>query len=89
MSDSILTDVSSLKKAKVDRSTLAVLSSIKKFIESEFMNSSRVFVADSVFVEYGCMDRTEVYAELERKGYKVEEIRPCRGEEGGIVISGW
>lgn len=89
MSDGILTDVSSLKKTKVDRSTLAVLSSIKKFIESEFMNSSRVFVSDSVFVGYGCMDRTEVYDELKRKGYKVEEIPPRRGEEGGIVISGW
>lgn len=89
MADGILTDVSFLKKTKVDRSTLAVLSSIKEFIESEFMNSSRVFVSDSVFVGYGCMDRTEVYDELERKGYKVEEIQPCRGEEGGIVISGW
>lgn len=89
MSDSILPDVSSLKKTKVDRSTLAVLSSIKEFIESEFMNSSRVFVSDSVFVGYGCMDRTAVYAELDQKGYKVEEIHPRRGEEGGIVISGW
>lgn len=52
MSDSILPDVSSLKKTKVDRSTLAVLSSIKEFIESEYMNSSRVFVSDSVFVGF-------------------------------------
>ena len=89
MSDGILTDVSALKKTKVDRSTLAVLSSIKEFIESEYMNSSRVFVSGSVFVEYGCMDRTGVYAELERKGYQVEEIPPRRGEEGGIVIRGW
>ena len=89
MSDGILTDVSSLKEAKLGRSTQAVLSRIKDLIESEFMYSSSVFVADSVFNGYGCMDRTEVYAELERKGYKVEEIQPCRGEEGGIVISGW
>lgn len=89
MSDGILTDVSSLKEAKLGRSTQAVLSRIKDLIESEFMYSSSVFVADSVFNGYGCTDRTEVYAELERKGYEVEEIQPCRGEEGGIVISGW
>jgi hypothetical protein len=89
MADGILIEASALKKAKVDRSTSAVLSSIKDFIESEYMNSSSVFVSDSVFNGFGCNDRTEVYNELSSKGYQVQEIQPCRGEEGGIVISGW
>ena len=89
MTDEILVDVATLKNTKQTKTTEATLSCINELIQKKFMFNTSVFVADSIFLEFGCVDRTEVYNELSRKGYEVTEIQPCRGECGGIVISGW
>lgn len=89
MADEILVDAATLKNKKQTKTTEATLFCINELIQKDFMLNTSVFVADSVFFEFGCVDRTEVYNELSRKGYEVTEIEPCRGEEGGIVIRGW
>jgi hypothetical protein len=89
MADGILPRVSALKKAKLDRTTEAVLLCINELVQKEFMTKTSIFIADSVFNGFGCTDRTGVHMELTDKGYEVQQIQPCRGEEGGIVISGW
>lgn len=89
MTDEILIDVATLKNTKQTKTTEATLFCINELIQKKFMFNTSVFVADSIFLEFGCVDRTEVYNELSRKGYEVTEIQPCRGECGGIVISGW
>lgn len=89
MTDGILMDVATLKKAKLKRTTEAVLTHINEAVQKEFMTRPSIFVADSVFSGFGCDDRTDVHMELSKKGYEVRQVQPCRGEEGGIVISGW
>ena len=81
--------VEELKDLKRSASTETVVKFIRSAIGESFMKDTSVFIEDSVFAKAGCTDRSLVYKELEEKGYNFTEIAPARGEQGGIVVSGW
>lgn len=84
-----LVEVKVLKQRKMEVSSERVLDFIDTIVRERYMKDSSIFIADSVFSDAGCDTRSFVYNELKEKGYMFTEVEPCRGEEGGIVISGW
>lgn len=84
-----LLKVEELKELKRSASTETVVKYIRSAIGESFMKDTSIFIEDGVFTNAGCTDRSLVYKELKEKGYNFTEVAAARGEQGGIVISGW
>jgi len=89
MSEDILINVQEVRKMWAQRykEGLAV---VNKAIIKESMYRKSVFISDEELKRTGFYSNDYMFLDkIRAQGYTVDVIEPCRGEEGGISISGW
>ena len=89
MSEEILINVQEVRKMLEQRYRDG-LSLVNNEILKGSINNKYVFVSNEKFNSVGCYYNDDVLIErIRAKGYTVDVIPPCFGEDGGISISGW
>nr|DAO51118.1 MAG TPA: hypothetical protein [Caudoviricetes sp.] len=89
MSEDILINVQEVRKMWAQRykEGLAV---VNNAIIKESTYRKSVYVSDEELKRAGCYYNDDMLLDkIRAQGYTVDVIEPCRGEEGGISISGW
>lgn len=89
MDENILINVQEVRKMWAQRykEGLAV---VNNAIIKESMRSKSVYISDEELKRAGCYYNDDrLLDKIRSQGYTVNVIEPCRGEEGGISISGW
>lgn len=89
MSENILINVQEVRKMWEQRYRDG-LSLVNNEILNGSMDNKSVFVSNEKLNSVGCYYNDDVLIErIRAKGYTVDVILPCCGEDGGISISGW
>ena len=89
MSENILINVQEVRKMWAQRYKDG-LALINNAIVKESMYRKSVFVSDESLNFVGCYYNDDMLLDkIKEQGYTVDVIEPCRGEGGGIRLSGW
>lgn len=89
MSENILINVQEVRKMWAQRYKDG-LALINNAIIKESIYCKSVYVSDEELKRAGCYYNDDMLLDkIRAQGYTVDVIEPCRGEEGGISISGW
>lgn len=89
MGENLLINVQEVRKMWAQRYKDG-LALVNNAIIKESIYRKSVFVSNEELKQAGCYYNDDMLLDkIKEQGYTVDVIEPCRGEDGGISISGW
>lgn len=85
-----MVEYSPYEKEQMEKRKKEGLAVVNNAIIKESTYRKSVYVSDEELKRAGCYYNDDMLLDkIRAQGYTVDVIEPCRGEEGGISISGW